>query len=322
MYVWDCENPAENAEKTAKNIKYLIFFPLGLSNDLKNSLLLLYNNNYNIMYQSIFLILILLIASAEAKLALFLSGCPGYTWYSPDALNRLNTILRQTSEDYDIKGYGDETFSGAMDLGFSCGAIWNNITIDLQVERWHESFVQKDLTFDYITTQGRINVYKEYVFMPVVFTLKYRIPVKKVVLSPGYSAGVMLGRANISIATEFSTGLSDSLSYDLTSGINLVQKIGVHACFAVVPWFGLGIEGGYRISNIKYFKVSRVRGHSFIFNMLINDDPAVDDRIQIQDNRMRFARQSEENASMQTVNGDMSGFYLWLKFIFIRNIIQ
>jgi hypothetical protein len=249
---------------------------------------------------------------------LFISAGYGLTHYSPDDLNEVNRIFEATSRAAGFNGYKVEPFNGHLESMLGVSLQWKRISCALEAEVWQENFSQRNVAFSTSGLSGKIDADENYLFVPITLMFKYPISWRRFIITPGYGPGIMFGGANIRMSTTYSSNNpNDELDLSFTSGFNVIHRLGVDAYFKVVPWAGVGLSCGYRFSKIPYLEVDKVDGSSKIFNILFNGGADNGDRLHIRYETLNFIQDFEKSNADQLVVGDMTGYYLWLKIIFI-----
>ena len=265
--------------------------------------------------------LILLFASGASSFpapALTVSGAYGYTHYYPDDLNAVNRIFEKTSRDFGFNGYTVRPFNGHAEEMVGLGLLWRRLEFSMEAEIWKEQFSQSNVNFTYSGLTGTVNADENYLFLPVTLMLKYPVRLGRFLIMPGYGPGIMFGSATVNMSTAYyGTRPDDKMGLSFTSGINVIHRLCLDAYYRFLPWLGAGVSGGYRFSTIPYLEVSDKSGSSYIFDRLFNGGAVKGDRLFTRYDNLNFLKESDKLPSHHLVQGDMTGYYLWLKLIFI-----
>ncbi|MFH0919085.1 MAG: hypothetical protein V1913_01875 [Fibrobacterota bacterium] len=270
------------------------------------------------MFRASLLMFLLLAASLWARPALTVSAGYGYTHYSPDDLNEVNRIFEKTSQSIGFRGYTVEPFSGHGESMLSLGLQWKHVACALEVEVWRETFSQRNVPFSVTGFSGSVNADENYLFLPACLMFKYPFFWRRLYITPGYGPGIMFGNATVNMVTDFTSSRSDDeVTYTFTSGVNIIHRFNIDAFYRVLPWAGIGFSGGWRISQIPYLEVSEKKGNSFMFNLLFNGGADKGDRLYTGYETLSFVTPSENQSFHHLVVGDMTGYYLWLKMVFL-----
>lgn len=257
-------------------------------------------------------------ASALVRPGLHVSGAYGFTHYDPDDLNEINRVFEAVSRSVGFKGYTVEAFNGHAEKVFGLGLHWKRVWTTLEAEIWEEAFTQRNVPFSFNALIGNVDAEERYLFVPLCLMFKVPVSLGRWLFTPGYGPGLMLGNATVHIATRYTAGRADDdLTLDFTSGAALIHRFGLDALYRPRPWLGAGLSGGYRISTIPHLEVETSKGYSYIFNILFNGGADPGDRLHLGYETLSFIRESEKRPSHHQAEGDMTGWYLWLRFTFL-----
>jgi hypothetical protein len=269
---------------------------------------------------TVLMLVLLSFAAAQSfpRPALTLSGAYGYTHYYPDDLNAVNRIFEETSRSFGFKGYTVKPFNGHAEQMVGVGLLWRRVECSVESEVWREQFSQRDIHFTYNNLAGTVNADENYLFLPITLMFKYPIRLGRFLLLPGYGPGIMFGSATVNMSTVYyGTFPDDDLHLSFTSGFNLIHRFCLDAYYRFLPWVGAGVSAGYRFSIIPYLEVSKKEGYSYIFDRLFDGGAEVGRRLYLGHGNLNFVSEGDVRPFHQLVRGDMTGYYLWLKFIFI-----
>jgi len=269
------------------------------------------------MIKVLIVLLFFLSASLAAGPVYTLSGAFGFTHYFPDDLNEVNRIFEAVSRANGFKGYKVEPFNGHLESFLGAGAEWKHLSLSLEAEIWQETFSQRNVAFSTTGLSGTVNADEKYLFLPVTLMLKYPVRWRRLRITPGYGPGIMFGSAHVNMSTRYSNRPADNLDLSFTSGFNVIHRLGVDVFYKLFSWVGAGVSGGYRFSQIPYLEVAEKKGDSFIFNLIFNGGAEEGDRLYTGYETLRFIKENEKLPRDHLVVGDMTGYYLWFRLIFM-----
>ncbi|HSQ42257.1 MAG TPA: hypothetical protein VLM37_08270 [Fibrobacteraceae bacterium] len=236
----------------------------------------------------------------------FFSASFGYTHYQAKELNDVMYALEAQSADAaGLNHYSVGTFNGHPRQSAIFGMYWRHWQLGLEAEFWVERFSQDDVPF-YLNrdqdsrftegediscdelraegfapvaggTAGCIDAEEKFTLIPLTLQLERLFPFwnDHLWLGVGGAAGVLLGDASITVMTDFigdGSRPDDTLEITLYPGINSVFKAFGEISFRPWHWVGFSLKGGYRWSGMRYVEISKKKGDSFLFSLILSND--------------------------------------------------
>lgn len=250
-------------------------------------------------------------AAAGSFPALTLTLGGGYTGYRAADLDRVNRILEDTYRSIDSTNqYTVYRFDGQAALSLRAGLEQGLWYLGLETTVWRELFTQHDLSLAVMGITGQLDVKQEFWFLPTALTAGYGFRFRRFAIRPRYGLGALLGRAAVNLVSQLDNRDDDALSFNLDSGLTPVQTFSCDIACPVRPWLGVGVSAGYRLAKIRYFKVAKIDGSSYLFGMLFDPSLQAGDRLYFGYDTLRFVQEDEVKPGYRLVTGDLSGFYL------------
>jgi hypothetical protein len=241
----------------------------------------------------------------------------GYAGYSPSGLDSVNKILESTYRTIDSTNqYATYRFDGQGAFRVGVGMELAAWYVGLESAIWQENFPQKGISVDAMGIKGEMDVGQTFWFAPLVLKGGYTFRYKKLKFRPGYGLGAMLGGGAISLVSRLESREDDELSFTLSSGFNLVQTFSCEAAYPVRPWLQVGVSLEYRLAKIRYFKVAKTNGSSYLFSMLFDADLKTGDRLYFGYDTLRFVTEDEVKSGYRKVIGNLNGLTITGQLIF------
>lgn len=294
---------------------------------------------------------------------LFASWSFGWTHYDAKDLNQVMELLASQSGERGLRKYEVDGFDGHPRNAAVMGMQWKNWQLGLEAEFWVENFTQKEVPFysdrdddprygpDFVINcamfrdpnwvpfdagvskaaclEGR----ETFTLIPLTLQLSYLWKMASWFhLSPGYGVGIMAGKTELEVKTDF-LGLGarpdEHLIFSLYPGINLLQKIWVDWELKPASWVGIDLRTGWRFSKLDHLEVKDAKGESTLFELVLGEKVEDGKQIYIRqycngsqeliltspENAVGTCRDSEgqKKDSYHLVQGDFSGWYAAMK---------
>lgn len=282
---------------------------------------------------------------------LFLSGSQGYTHYDAKDLNRILILMEKTTKEKGFNPYKVDQFNGHPQNALVFGVENRTWSLGLEAEFWVESFQQKEVPFDledaervyritcqtlrdpnYKSTQkfGCIEASETFDFLPITLQAAFHRNLNPFFrYGAGYGVGVLAGSAHIEMTADYfgdGTITDDHVRFEIWPGVNLVHKAFVDAEYLPIPWLGLDLRSGWRISGVQGLTLRQKEGNSRIFNAVFPDakegahlyiqsftNNSADDKLYVGTEQDAKQRAAHDGTGFHLVNGDFTGWFIAAK---------
>ena len=224
----------------------------------------------------------------------------GYTQYNAEELNRLMELFAKKTSDSSagFNNFAVEKFDGHPFQLFEMGYHIGPISFALELDYWSEEFKQQEIAFytgrnqdpatqnlpslscEFLSTHlgisneisGCVKAREAFYFFPLTWNTSYQVELtKRLNSSIGLGIGYLGGFAEVQVTTDYYSGRSagDDLLFQIDIGDNLVGKLYSELSYKIGYGFALALRAGYRYSQMSQLKVSKVRGSSEIFEIVL-----------------------------------------------------